>query len=73
MYQTTKIQVVVLGIVPKVWWVFFLHFITTFGSFTTVGQFRTFHSFIWTMGFLCDSANGLTWEMFLLKKTHRGV
>jgi hypothetical protein len=29
--------------------VFFLHFITTFGSFTTVGQFRIFHSFIWTI------------------------
>jgi hypothetical protein len=28
---------------------FFLHFITTFGSFTTVGQFRTFSSFIWTI------------------------
>ena len=28
---------------------FFLHFITTFGSFTTVGQFRTFCSCIWTI------------------------
>ena len=28
---------------------FILHFITTFGSFTTVGQFRTFRSFIWTI------------------------
>jgi hypothetical protein len=41
LYQTTKILIVDLGIAPKVWWFFFLHFITTFGSFTTVGQFRT--------------------------------
>jgi hypothetical protein len=42
--------VVDLGIVPIVWLVgFFLHFIATFGSFTTIGQFRTFRSFIWTV------------------------
>jgi hypothetical protein len=45
LYQAAKILVVDFGIVPKVW-CFFLHFITTFGSLTTVGQFRTFCSFV---------------------------
>jgi hypothetical protein len=41
-------KLVDFGIIPKVGFfvVVFLHFITTFGSFTTVEQFTTFRSFI---------------------------
>jgi hypothetical protein len=48
---------------------------TTCCKMQIVQQWRpTFHIIINVVScFLCDSANGRTWEMFLLKKTQRGL